>query len=590
MKILMLSWEYPPKNIGGISNHVYYLSHALSNLGHEVHVVTCGENNAPYKEIDNGVFVHRVEPFKIFTDDFIKWVMHLNFAMIEETTKLINKIGRVDIIHAHDWLTVYAAKSLKNSFKIPMVSTIHATENGRNKGIKTEMQAYISTAEWLLSFESWKIVGCSNYMKNEIATVFSSPQDKIWVIPNGVDASSFQFSFDWLKFRRNYALDEEKIVLYVGRHVYEKGIQILIESVSEIIKTYSNAKIVIAGKGPMTVELKRRINELNLDDKVLFTGYITEDEKNKLYRVSNVAVFPSLYEPFGIVALEAMAAGCPVVVSDVGGLSEIIEHGRSGMKAIAGSSESLKENICRILSNDGLASYIREDAMRIIDERYLWGKIAETTTEMYKLVLEETKGTEWDNKNISKNECAIDKFDSKMYGMLECALDLDLKNKLENGLKVELNKDILHKLELGLKFNEAACLNNEFETELKDKLRKELEAKLRNQIKAELEDTLSESLKAELEPVLKKELESKLRKKLTRSINKELKNELVNEQNEENMKNNHIEINSIEKNSIEKNSIEKNSKSTEVDCVNNESVKNHGVEKKKKRKKEVKSE
>lgn len=391
----MLSWEYPPKNVGGLSTHVYNLSHELVNLGHEVHVITCEEGTAPIEENDKGVYVHRVSPYKIDTDDFTKWVMHLNFAMIEESIRLIKKLGKIDIIHAHDWLTAYSAKVLKWSYKIPMICTMHATEKGRNNGIRTDMQRYISSTEWMLNYEAWKVVVCSTYMKNEIVNTFSVPEDKVLIIPNGVNPKEFELEFDWISYRRKFAEDDEKIVFFIGRHVFEKGIQLLIDASYDIIQGYNKVKFVIAGKGPMTEELKSKVRNMGLADKFVFTGYMNNEGRDKLYKVSNVVVLPSLYEPFGIASIEAMACGCPVVVADTGGFSEIVEHKYNGMKMINGNANSLKDNVLNLLNDEGLCKYLSENALKTVSENYTWSKVADLTVKIYELVKEEAEGTEW---------------------------------------------------------------------------------------------------------------------------------------------------------------------------------------------------
>jgi glycosyltransferase involved in cell wall biosynthesis len=437
MKILMLSWEYPPKSVGGLSNHVYYLSQSLNKLGHEVHVITCEENGAPAEEA-LGVVVHRVVPYCIDTDDFTKWVMHLNFAMIEKAIEIINTCGKFDIIHGHDWLSAYTAKALKTSFKIPMLCTIHATEHGRNNGIRTEMQKYISSAEWMLTYEAWKVIACSDYMREEIHKVFNTPLDKFSVIPNGVSINEFEEKFDALEFRKNYAKEEEKIVLYVGRHVYEKGIQLLIEAVPDIINTHGNVKFIIAGKGAMTEELKEKVKFLGIEDKVLFTGYLDDKSKNKLYKVADASVFPSLYEPFGIVALEAMGAGCPVIVSDVGGLNEIVEHKINGMKTIAGSKDSIKDNVLELLSNEVLRKSIKEKAYETVVQKYTWDNIALSTIELYERVREEAKGTEWEVPEAKVKKKAASTSKKKKLDEIvieESAADLEAKPKTKRTRK-----------------------------------------------------------------------------------------------------------------------------------------------------------
>ncbi|MFL0195236.1 glycosyltransferase family 4 protein [Clostridium sp. WILCCON 0269] len=407
MKVLMISWEYPPKTIGGLSNHVYYLSHSLCERGNEVHVITCEEGTAPIDENDKGVFVHRVTPYAIDTQDFTKWVMQLNFAMVERAVRLINESGEFDLIHVHDWLTAFCAKTLKWSFRIPLVCTIHATEYGRNGGINTVTQRYISATEWMLTYESWKVIACSNYMKNQINKIFSAPEEKIWVISNGVNVEKFEFEFDWLSFRRKYAMDNEKIIFCVGRHVFEKGIHLLIEAAPSIINRYNDSKFIIAGTGPMTEELKDKVRYSGLESKFLFTGYMDEMEKDKLYRVANAAVFPSLYEPFGIVALEAMAAGCPVVVSDTGGLSEIVEHGKNGLKCINGNANSIADNVVGLLYDEEFSKYISDNGKDTVKDEFTWNKIADLTLRMYHQVLEEAGGTEWRKLSSENNHSAF---------------------------------------------------------------------------------------------------------------------------------------------------------------------------------------
>ena len=144
MKILMLTWEYPPRVVGGISRVVYDISRTLLKDGHDVTVVTYRDGNAPYFEEDKGVKVYRVDNYMINPNNFIDWVMQLNFSMVAKVNEIIAEEGNFDVIHAHDWLVAYSAKTLKNSYNIPIVSTIHATEAGRNSGIHDEQQRYIN--------------------------------------------------------------------------------------------------------------------------------------------------------------------------------------------------------------------------------------------------------------------------------------------------------------------------------------------------------------------------------------------------------------------------------------------------------------
>ena len=383
MKILMLSWEYPPRIVGGISRVVHDLSHRMIKDGHEVTVVTYKDGNAPYFEDDKGVKVYRVDNYMINPNNFIDWIMQLNFNMLAKANELIAKEGKFDVIHAHDWLVTYAAKSLKESYNIPIVATIHATENGRNSGIHDETQRYINDTEWLLTYESTEVIVNSNYMKNELQRNFGLPFEKINVIPNGINLNNFTGIERNYDFRRQFAMDNEKIILYVGRLVYEKGIQNLIGAMPKILSNYHDAKLVICGRGGMMEELKQEARNLGIENKVYFAGYCDSKKVQKMYRCADVAVFPSTYEPFGIVALEAMLAGVPTVVSDVGGLNEIVEHGVDGMKSYAGNSNSIADSVLTLLFDAKLCSAVSKNAVKKVKELYNWNKIAQDTHYVY---------------------------------------------------------------------------------------------------------------------------------------------------------------------------------------------------------------
>lgn len=395
MRILMLSWEYPPRIIGGISRVVHDLAQKLGEKGNEVHIVTCTEQNTPLEEKDKHVSVHRVRNYDIGAKSFTDWVMHLNFALLERCLKLINSSGHFDIIHAHDWIVAYSSIVLKHSFSIPLVATVHATEWGRNWGIHNNEQRYINSIEWWLTYEAWKVIVNSGYMNNEVQQVFKLPADKIMVIPNGVDLNKFEsFSFDPV-FRRNFASDSEKIIFFVGRLVNEKGAHILMDAMPKILQNYSSAKLVIAGKGPQLEFLREKAKLSEISDKVYFTGYISDENLSRLYKCIDIAVCPSLYEPFGIVALEGMVAYVPVVVSDIGGISEIVEHGVDGMKSYAGNPNSLADSILEILHNPEKAKEMKDNAMEKVRCIYNWDIISEMVLGAYKAILAESSKMEW---------------------------------------------------------------------------------------------------------------------------------------------------------------------------------------------------
>ena len=379
MKILMLTWEYPPRVVGGIARVVYDLSKTLIKDGHDVTVVTYREGDAPYFEDDKGVKVYRVDNYMINPNNFIDWIMQLNFNLIAKANELIAKEGNFDVIHAHDWLVAYAAKTLKNSYNIPIVATIHATESGRNSGIHDETQRYINDTEWMLTYESSEVIVNSNYMKSELQRLFGLPYEKINVVPNGVNLNLFNGIERDYNFRRKFAMDNEKIILFMGRLVYEKGIQHLIAAMPKILNGYHDAKLVICGKGGMIDELRAEANSLGISQKVYFAGYMNGKDVQRMYKAADIAVFPSTYEPFGIVALEAMLSENPVVVSDIGGLNEIVQHRENGMKAYCGNPNSIADSILELLYDHKLCADIVKKAKNKVRNEYNWSKIAQDT-------------------------------------------------------------------------------------------------------------------------------------------------------------------------------------------------------------------
>lgn len=400
LRVLMLSWEYPPRVIGGLATHVKHLTEELRNIGVEIILLTCNYPGAPETERLGNMTVKRVESYTAPTSDFASWVLLMNINMEREAVKTVKEWGRVDIVHAHDWLVAKPAISIKHLCRVPLISTIHSTEQGRRRGLHTDYQRMIHQIEWWLTYESWKVVCCSNYMKEEVVRFFNTPSDKIIVIPNGVDRNQFN-SYSCLRdFRSRYAAEKEKIILYVGRLVPEKGVNVLLGAMPSVLNSHPEAKLVVVGEGYYKEELMRIAGQLSIFPKVHFTGYVDDETLRRLYKCASVAVFPSLYEPFGIVALEAMASGVPVIVSDVGGLSETVENNVNGLKVEANNSDSLSRAISYLLDNPDAAERLKQNALKKVTETYDWRTIAERTRALYLKTLEEARGNPWMRGNL----------------------------------------------------------------------------------------------------------------------------------------------------------------------------------------------
>lgn len=388
MKVVMLSWEYPPRSVGGLAQHVYYLSRAMAKRGHQVYVITCGGVDTKPVETIEGVNVHRVQAYALSAPDFRTWILHLNLAMVEYAVTLLNSIGGVEVVHAHDWLVAYAGRALKHAFKVPLIATVHATEYGRNHGLHNDNQRYISDVEWWLTYEAWKVICCSSYMEQELKNFFQLPGDKLKIIPNGVEPEDF-------KAPANFSANKEKMIFFIGRLVREKGVHVLLEAAPKILRAHPDARFVIAGRGPYEDYLQAIAHGMGLDSKVYFAGYVDDRQRNIFYKEAAVAVFPSLYEPFGIVALEAMATKTPVVVGDTGGLKEIVEHGNDGMKCYPGSADSLADNIISILNDPSLRERLIRNGFEKVMNKYSWDAIAKQTEEVIQEVINQSREVNW---------------------------------------------------------------------------------------------------------------------------------------------------------------------------------------------------
>lgn len=397
LTVMMLTWEFPPRIIGGISPHVYHLSKSLAKNGVKVYVVTCDFPGTPQHEIVDGVEVFRIDSYKNPSPNFATWVYLMNVNMQKEAAALVNRLGgKVDIFHAHDWLVANAGIGLKHVFRKPLFATVHSTEIGRRNGLHFDYERMIHETEAWLTYEAWKVICCSNYMVSHVRWAFGIPEDKLVMVPNGVNIQEYarNENADLRQFRRKFALPEEKLVLYVGRLVYEKGIHVFVNAVPKVLGKV-DAKFVVVGNGYMRDPLSNLVKSMGLAHKVVFTGFVDDETLKNLQRCADVSVVPSLFEPFGIVALEAMAAKSPVVVSDTGGLSEIVEHDVDGVKVYPENPDSLAWGITKVLLDEKYANWIRNNAYKKVLEKYDWDKISRQTKTVYQAVLKEYSKSFW---------------------------------------------------------------------------------------------------------------------------------------------------------------------------------------------------
>lgn len=393
MRVLMLSWEYPPRVVGGLGRHVAALSRTLAAQGHDVHVITRGHPDipGPTEEWLEGVHVVRVTeaPPVIPFSDLVPWVLAFNNRVQAAAARLVRQY-HIDVVHAHDWLVAYAAAGIKDAFDIPLVATIHATEYGRHQGyLPGAMNKLIHQVEWWLTYEARRVVTCSKYMRQQCRDIFLLPPDKVDVVPNAVATRDFALPEDEVAaFRRTLVGPRTKMVLFAGRLEYEKGIQTVLQALRQVRAAVGPVKFFIAGIGTYSDDLRRQVRELKLTNHVRFTGFLEDHELRLHYAAADVAVAPSIYEPFGLVAVEAMACGTPVVVGDTGGLREIVSGGH-GLTFTPQDADHLAEVLVDVLGDAELADELVAKGRRRIAHRYDWSTVAASTVGVYERAIVE---------------------------------------------------------------------------------------------------------------------------------------------------------------------------------------------------------
>lgn len=365
--ILHLSWEYPPRVFGGLGRHVQALAQAQARAGHDVTVITPLGDGAPEREVLDGVTVIRVRrdppdvPFDV--EHLMVWAMGFESAAVRVASELDI---RPDVVHAHDWHVAHAGAGIRANSGAAFALTIHATEGGRHRGwITSELSRQIHSVEWWAAHEADILIVCSRAMESEIERLFDVTGADI--IANGVDV------------REVHPRSRGREIVFLGRLEWEKGVQTLIEALGILERRQVPFSAVVAGQGTFEPELRALVAREGLVSRVRFEGWMSESDKRAMLGAAGAIVVPSFYEPFGIVALEAVEAGGPVVVSDVGGLHEIAET-IPGVRAFpAGDADALAEVLGSVLE----ASYDDSAARAAVRKHYSWDGIAQRTLAAY---------------------------------------------------------------------------------------------------------------------------------------------------------------------------------------------------------------
>jgi glycogen synthase len=399
MRVLMISWEYPPFVVGGMGKHVAELVPALAELTHDNFqldvLTTRSAGGSVVEQFSENITIYRVDIPPIDPNDLFNSVAEGN-RVLEDRARKLAQVYQYDLIHIHDWLTAHAGVTLKHEWKAPLIVTIHATERGRHySNLPNQMSQQINQLEWQACYEAWQVIICSGYMAGELRGYFDVPPDKMSMIPNGINPDLLQNcpEEEVERLRRRYAPNGERLLFFVGRITPEKGLQVLLRAMPLILKTMPDVRLLVAGKN--SEQMTPLVDELCIGKNVELLGFVTDQERNCLYAAVDAAIFPSLYEPFGIVALEAMAAGCNVIVSAVGGLCEVVHHLHTGLTTMTNNPQSIAWAVEHLFSHPQEAELCRERALEEVHSRYNWDRIARQTLNLYETVLKERESVEW---------------------------------------------------------------------------------------------------------------------------------------------------------------------------------------------------
>ncbi|MBY8856423.1 glycosyltransferase family 4 protein [Nocardia sp. CA2R105] len=390
MKILMVSWEYPPVVVGGLGRHVHHLATELAVAGHEVVVLarrpmgTDASTHPTHTYIEDRVLVVAVAedpPAFDFGEDMLAWTLAMGHAMVRAGVALskpgIAEGWTPDVVHAHDWLVAHPAIALAEYFDVPLVSTIHATEAGRHSGwVSGRVNRQVHSVEWWLANESDALITCSASMQDEVERLYHPERVPLRVIRNGIDVGAWPF-------RARGPRSGPPRLLYVGRLEYEKGVQDAIAALPRIRRAHPGTTLTVAGVGTQFEWLRERARVHRVARAVNFVGRLDHEELLGWLHGADAVVLPSRYEPFGIVALEAAAAGIPLVTSNAGGLGELVVDGVTGASFAPADVSGLVEAACAVLDDPRAAQDRAFAARERLTADFAWDVVAAETILVY---------------------------------------------------------------------------------------------------------------------------------------------------------------------------------------------------------------
>jgi glycogen(starch) synthase len=388
MRVLIVSWEFPPLVVGGLGRHVADLSRALADEGHDVQVLTRGTGPEMVREHYFGVSVLRsaADAFDIGlgSESLLAWSLTFEHSLVRAGLGLVAQ-WRPDVIHAHDWLVAQTAQTLHERSGAPVVVTVHATEAGRQQDWLVEplARSIHSVERWQVS-QAGAVITCSDFMAAEVGRLFDLPADRIRVIGNGIaPAIDRSPPLDRSPTPDRSPAHGDAHLVFAGRLVHEKGLQELIKALPLIRVQHPRVRLTVAGSGPLLAAQQDRAERYAVADLISWRGFIEADELHRLMAGAEVVVVPSLYEPFGLVALEAQALGTPVAVSDIGGLRELVRPGLTGERFGIEDPVATAAAISRLLDDPARARELATRAQFRAHAEFSWSVLVHRVVAVY---------------------------------------------------------------------------------------------------------------------------------------------------------------------------------------------------------------
>ena len=376
MRVLMLSWDFPPRSVGGVGTHVDGLGQALASAGHDVVLLTISHPGTPADGRSGGMRILRagIDLPWLPDDAVLARAASANHHLVQLTTRLGS--WRPDVVHAHDWQVAWAAHTLAALHGAKLVATFHGTERGQHGGrVPPGTPSSIHAVESWLAHSASAVLASSRFLTREITSGFELPPERTHLIPNGIDPTWWATG--------EVPGSRPPLVFAWGRVQYEKGFQVLAAAMRLLRTRVPGIECVIGGRGSYLPELQSRIDLEGVSDLVELPGFLSDDRLRDLVHRAGVVVIPSLYEPFGIVGLEALAGGAPLVVARTGGLAELIDGTGAGLLFEPGNAAELAACIETVLTDPALAEQMHEHGVALLAERYSWQAIAAATAAVY---------------------------------------------------------------------------------------------------------------------------------------------------------------------------------------------------------------